>query len=420
MTDIVKGLFGYTPEELTQQRADQLNTQASAFAQMSPEARASYSLYRGGNQLAGAVGGMLGGQDPQMKKSADLQGILQGGDYNTVEGATAMAKQAAALGYGAEAQQMYAKAAELQKAASEAKLKEAQAGYYTNRGEAAMKKAKEGGAGGIGKVNPGLYTAESVQAYADSIDSGTPDYSLLVPRNPIAKAQALSPAGKQASEEGLAPGSPEFIARIKVINEAKGDKPLAPALVKDAADTAQKIASLQASGAKLDVLIPTIQQMDLGLVSNFFRSGAAALGINTEDRNKFDALKRTVLGEANKLLLLAKGTQTEGDAQRAYDQIVSSDTWKNADALTYALTDLQNTHKAAITELQARQSVVTQGNKPASQLKTTPAPAAQPAATKDYAAAFERAKAANPAWRGFTLEQFIAKAKADAAKAKGQ
>jgi len=408
MTDIVKGLFGVTPEELTQQRADQLNTQANAFAQMSPEARASASLYRGGNQLAGAVGGLMGAQDPQMQKAADIQAILKNFDPTTYEGLQGAAKALGEKGYAQEAVNIAAKAEEF-------KLKSAQAGYYTNRGEAAMKKAAAGGTGGIGKVNPGLYTAESVQAYSDSLDSGTPDYSLLVPRNPIAKAQALSPAGKQAAEEGLAPGSPEFIARIKVINEARGDKPLAPALVKDAADTAQKIASLQASGAKLDVLIPTIQQMDLGLVSNFFRSGAAALGINTEDRNKFDALKRTVLGEANKLLLLAKGTQTEGDAQRAYDQIVSSDTWKNADALTAALTDLQNTHKSAITELQARQGVVKQGGNPASKLITTPAPAAQPAATKDYAGAFERAKAANPAWKNFTLEQFIA-----AAKAKGQ
>lgn len=112
MTEIVKGLFGFSPQELAQQRDQELTTKANAFAQLSPEQRATQMLYRGGNQLAGAVGGMLGAQDPQMKKSSDLQSILQGGDLNSVEGLKAMGDKAAALGYGTEAQQMYAKAQE--------------------------------------------------------------------------------------------------------------------------------------------------------------------------------------------------------------------------------------------------------------------------------------------------------------------
>lgn len=124
MSEIVKGLFGVTPDELAQQRNAQLNTQASAFAQMSPEQQATYSLYRGGNQLAGAVGGLMGAQDPQMKKSSDLQGILQSGDLSTVEGLKAMGDKAAALGYGNEAQQMYAKAQEMKAAALEAQVKQ--------------------------------------------------------------------------------------------------------------------------------------------------------------------------------------------------------------------------------------------------------------------------------------------------------
>lgn len=160
MTDIVKGLFGVSPEELAQQRAEQLNTQANAFAQMSPEARASASLYRGGNQLAGAVGGMLGGQDPQMKKSADLQGILQSGDYNTFEGATAMAKQAAAMGYGNEAQQMYAHAQGLRKSAADLGLTEA-------RTQQALRE-KQGADPLQQLIRTGKYTPTSVEKYSKS------------------------------------------------------------------------------------------------------------------------------------------------------------------------------------------------------------------------------------------------------------
>ena len=160
MTDIVKGLFGVSPEELAQQRAEQLNTQASAFAQLSPEARASSALYRGGNQLAGAVGGMLGGQDPQMKKSADLQSILQSGDYNTFEGATAMAKQAAAMGYGNEAQQMYAHAQGLRKSAADIAKTEAET--------AKALREKQGSDPLQQLIRTGKYTTASVEKYAVS------------------------------------------------------------------------------------------------------------------------------------------------------------------------------------------------------------------------------------------------------------
>lgn len=160
MSEIVKGLFGVTPDELAQQRNAQLNTQASAFAQMSPEERATYSLYRGGNQLGGAVGGLLGAQDPQMKKSADLQGILQGGDYNTFEGATAMAKQAAALGYGNEAQQMYAHAQGLRKAAADLSFTEAKT-------EQALRE-KQGADPFEQLIRAGKYTPASMEKYRKS------------------------------------------------------------------------------------------------------------------------------------------------------------------------------------------------------------------------------------------------------------
>ena len=160
MTDIVKGLFGVSPEELAQQRNEQLNTQASAFAQLTPEQRATQMLYRGGSQLAGAVGGLMGAQDPQMKKSADLQGILQSGDFNTVEGATAMAKQAAAMGYGNEAQQMYAHAQGLRKSAAELGLTEAKT--------AQALREKQGADPLQQLIRTGKYTPTSVQKYAET------------------------------------------------------------------------------------------------------------------------------------------------------------------------------------------------------------------------------------------------------------
>ena len=62
----ILGLFT-TPEQyqLAQQQAEE--AQAIQYANLSPMARASYGTFRAGQQLGSAIGGALGGQDPQLK-----------------------------------------------------------------------------------------------------------------------------------------------------------------------------------------------------------------------------------------------------------------------------------------------------------------------------------------------------------------
>ena len=73
-----QSLFGATPESIQQAREAALNTQASQYAQLDPFQRASFNIYRGANQLGGAVGGMLGGTDPQMLQMQKRQQLIQG------------------------------------------------------------------------------------------------------------------------------------------------------------------------------------------------------------------------------------------------------------------------------------------------------------------------------------------------------
>jgi hypothetical protein len=62
-----------------------LQQQAMQYAQADPFQRASASLYRGGNQLGGAIGGMLGAQDPEMMRLQQRQSMLQGLDLTNPE-----------------------------------------------------------------------------------------------------------------------------------------------------------------------------------------------------------------------------------------------------------------------------------------------------------------------------------------------
>jgi hypothetical protein len=73
-TDIA-GLFT-TPDQyqLAQQQAQQ--AQALQYANLDPRAQAQYGFYRGGQQLGSAIGGALGGVDPQLKLISQRQQLL--------------------------------------------------------------------------------------------------------------------------------------------------------------------------------------------------------------------------------------------------------------------------------------------------------------------------------------------------------
>lgn len=80
MAEIVGSLFGVTPESLQAQRDAALAQQAQQFAQLSPMQSAQAGFYTAGNRLAGAAGGLLGAQDPEMMRIQQRQQMLQGLD----------------------------------------------------------------------------------------------------------------------------------------------------------------------------------------------------------------------------------------------------------------------------------------------------------------------------------------------------
>ena len=81
-TDIVQSLFGVTPESYQQRQALQADEQAMQFAKLSPFEKASFGIGRGAYGLAGALGGALGGQDPQLQMISARQAISKQINYN--------------------------------------------------------------------------------------------------------------------------------------------------------------------------------------------------------------------------------------------------------------------------------------------------------------------------------------------------
>lgn len=85
MAEVVNSLFGITPESLQAQRDAAVQAQALQYAQLDPFQRATASIYAGANKLGGAIGGMLGAQDPELARVQQRQEMLGSLDLTSPE-----------------------------------------------------------------------------------------------------------------------------------------------------------------------------------------------------------------------------------------------------------------------------------------------------------------------------------------------
>jgi hypothetical protein len=84
-TDIVQSLFGVTPEMYQQRQAALADERALQYAKLDPFQQANYAIGRGAYGLAGALGGALGAQDPQLQLISARNSIARQIDYNNPE-----------------------------------------------------------------------------------------------------------------------------------------------------------------------------------------------------------------------------------------------------------------------------------------------------------------------------------------------
>jgi hypothetical protein len=84
-TDIVQSLFGVTPQAYQQAQQDRMDLQALQYAKLDPFQQANYAIGRGASGLAGAIGGALGGQDPELQRITMRQQIAGQIDFSDDE-----------------------------------------------------------------------------------------------------------------------------------------------------------------------------------------------------------------------------------------------------------------------------------------------------------------------------------------------
>lgn len=182
-----QSLFGQTPENLQLARDAALNASAAEYAKMDPFERAAFGMYKGANQLGGAVGGMMGGQDPQMQLMQRRNSMLEGLDQANPQSWLELAKKASSMGDFRGAQEAVGRAQALNKAQQESTKTTAEIGNLNATAQektyatSAEKRAED-------ILKTGHFEPASVNSYMKGM--GNKGFGPLVPINKLTKPTA--------------------------------------------------------------------------------------------------------------------------------------------------------------------------------------------------------------------------------------
>lgn len=377
MAEVMNSLFGVTPESLMAQREAALAQQAQNFAQLSPMQAAQAGFYTAGNRLAGAAGGLLGAQDPEMAKAAALQGILKGADTTSPEGLAALAKTLGQQGFGAQAMQVMdqARQAQLQSAqtrkvemsvAQEEALRKELAALGPDATEADIMKA-------VTKYGSADKVLATLQSSADKAATRQQQVDLQKER---INAQIEMARERGATQTQIAQMQIEGRNQIAQLTAAlkqgsKGEAKLPPSLQKDEGKDLELIDSLagqsQALAPALASLTPDakgVRKLELGPLKNMKYEAQLAAGNSTPEARAYEALKSAVDTATNLQVSAEKGVQTDKDVLRFAKALIASygrnDTAATYDALSRynkAIMDAQEKTKGRLESRRKSQGV---------------------------------------------------------------
>jgi len=316
---IVGGLFGMTPEMYQQQQNQNALKQASELAQLDPFALAKTGIGYGANRLAGAIGGMLGGEDPQLQRISAFQNMASQADLTSPQGYATLGRQLVASGDVQRGMALIQRSQDLAK-------EQAQTAQYAGIQNERERKALE-------EVN---VKRSRMQALMDSGAAKTMDEAAALASNDQTFQEAigmskLNPAAKaekamyvQAAE--LYPNDP--IKQFQYVESVKqGSKPHTDAEIKDIAETRQGNVIVQSKIQRTNDYLSQVSgpqpKILFGPASNFkaWAESTGFLGEPSDNTKAQDDVRSYLTEGINGVLNAAKGVQAKDDALRAQKQI---------------------------------------------------------------------------------------------------
>jgi hypothetical protein len=330
------GLFGGmgTPEEMQRQLTEQ---KALQFAQMTPQQQTSYNIYKNtgnlGRGLAGAFG--VDVQDPAIKRATMLRQMASQFDTNTPEGLRQMAQALQAtdpeLGF-----QVMQRAQAMEEQVAKTTLQKTQ----TERMAALAEQEK------VQADRESKLAAEFDKLPEDATEEdmtkilrkyGDPKTVFqTMERKAQAKYQAdIAAATKREqleSKEREAQKDRElksFLASMVAAskqNKTAEIKPLTTGDIKMITEAKSRVADYDYNINKIDDFLTKIDdgKLNFGMLNNLKETVLIGSGKAKEAATNKVAFEQWAKNAVNALLLKAKGTQTEGDAKRAGEQVLSA------------------------------------------------------------------------------------------------
>jgi len=400
--NIVAGLFGMTPEMYQGQQYNQDLKRGYELAQLDPGAAARAQLGASVGQLGRGIAGALGVEDPQMRKMSQRNQLLQQLDLNDPDSFVTVAKQAAGLGDGEFAVGLIEKAKSLAESQSKIALNQAQTLKALQPEkltgderyiqalrivETKLQKGEKPTPTELANANISGQMLSKPRSYLDQASGQMITQAATDP----SKAFPLAYKEMGATTEGGATTVPKpTVQQATAGNIPAGSQ-------KEIGEIAASLTKIENSAPELDSFLKSLKNREVvyDATSNTLDILGAtvlpALGLKEKGSQvKKDEIKRALTERVNTLLLMAKGTQTEGDAERAKDQIASTTTFLSQDRMIGAIEGLQKTEKKLEKELLAkRTSLQSQGRPETSkspeaqeQPKQPEEPTAKPAETK--------------------------------------
>ena len=370
MKDIVPTLFGLTPDMYDQGQQAQADAQALQYAKLSPFEQANYNIGRGASMLGGALGRSLGGEDPERRKIQLQQQLLSGIDLSDPTSLIQGAKDANQMGLSVLASNLVDRAKSLQEssgrvAAQQAKLLTALAPPKLT-GEERYINALQ--------TIEGIYQAGGEPTPAQKSIANIAGQILSKPRS------FLDPVSGQMITQAATDPSKAFPLTFKAMGvSTEGGATIVPKPTVQQATTGNlpsgsqtEIGVIDANLTKLEQSGPELQSFLGSLKSNEVKYNAKdntfdflgaiippAFGFKEKGGQvKKDEIKRALTERVNTLLLMAKGTQTEGDATRAKDQIASDTTFLSQARMIGAIEGLERTERKLQAELLAKKGAL--------------------------------------------------------------
>ena len=394
MADIVNSLFGLPPEDIRQQLYNEQQNFSTQFANTYGNEYDKRNALLGGmvgNALANVGAGVFGVQDPRLKRATTLESILQQTQQELGQGANdpsvlypALQQRLAEAGFAKEAMQVgqvgqkamqdaglnrakiMSEQAQQQKLQQEAAIKQQEVAredqLRSSLAELPVNASDEEYLNVVRRFAPAkdvMSVIEKKQLAAEARQARTQDLQMKLEADTQRAQERNSTLIEQARIQGA---NAATIAKMRLDGQAE--------LQQMKSDSARQLAEFKASSTALNTGAPKdvaeassiLAGIDYSIneikpyqdmlenkkvifspKENAIAIGSKAVGSPTTNALAQDEVKRQVRSGVNQVLVAAKGTQTEGDAKRAYDLFIDAEGKNSTDSWKAALKVLVNT-----------------------------------------------------------------------------